>query len=138
MEIKVHNTLPEEAAEIRKAVFMAEQGFKDEFDEYENCSTHFLGYTGGKAVGTSRVHFAPEYGAYKIGRIAVLREYRGRHIGDAMVKAAENWLKANGETKAVILAQVQAAGFYEKLGYLKTDFTCMEEHCPHVLMTKNF
>lgn len=138
MEIKVYGTLPEDAAEIRKTVFMAEQGFRDEFDEHESSSTHFVGFISGKAVGTGRVRFAAEYGAYKIGRIAVLKEYRGRHIGEAMVTAAEDWLKSGGETHAVILAQVQAAGFYEKLGYIKTDKTCMEEHCPHILMTKEF
>ncbi len=137
MEIKVYGSLPPEAAEIRKKVFMAEQGFKNEFDQYESNATHFVGYVDGAAVGTSRVHFAPEFSAFKIGRIAVVKEFRGRHIGEAMVKAAEAWLKDRGESKAVILAQVQAAGFYEKLGYKKTDYTCMEEHCPHILMTKS-
>ena len=32
MEIKVYETLPEDAALIRREVFMEEQGFRDEFD----------------------------------------------------------------------------------------------------------
>ena len=137
MEIRIYDSLPLAAAGIREKVFMEEQGFKDEFDEYENSAKHFLGYIDGEAVGTSRVHFAPEYDNYKIGRIAVLKEYRGRHIGEKMVAAAEEWLKSRGEEKAVILAQEQAVGFYEKLGYIKTDHKTMEEHCPHILMTKS-
>ena len=138
MEIKVFSTLPDDAAEIRKAVFMAEQGFKDEFDEFEENATHFVGYINGAAVGTCRVHFAPEYSAHKIGRIAVVKNMRGQGLGETMVREAEKWLKEKSVSGAVILAQVQAAGFYEKLGYSKTDVTTMEEHCPHILMTKTF
>jgi len=130
--------LPQEAAEIRRAVFMAEQGFRDEFDEHESQSTHFVGYIDGRAVGTCRIHYAAEFESYKIGRIAVIKEMRGRHLGEEMVTAAEEWLKNKGITSAVILAQTRARGFYEKLGYIATDYTCLEEHCPHILMTKTF
>ena len=91
MEIKVFSTLPDDAAEIRKAVFMAEQGFKDEFDEFEENATHFVGYINGAAVGTCRVHFAPEYSAYKIGRIAVVKNMRGQGLPGADPRAFCAW-----------------------------------------------
>ena len=136
MDIRVYDSLPEAAADIRRQVFMDEQGFRDEFDEYEDNSIHFVGYIDGVAVGTCRIHFAPEFSAYKIGRIAVVKSCRGRHIGEKMVQCAEEYLVSKEIRDAVILAQNQAVGFYEKLGYSKTDYTCVEEHCPHVLMTK--
>ena len=34
MDIKVYHTLHKDAVKIRKEVFMEEQGFHDEFDDY--------------------------------------------------------------------------------------------------------
>ena len=138
MEIRIFKTLPQDAAEIRKAVFMEEQGFRDEFDSHEENSVHFVGYIGDKAAGTCRIHYAEEFESFKIGRIAVVREMRGKHLGEEIVKAAEEYLKAEGVKSAVILAQTRAQGFYEKLGYIATDYTCLEENCPHILMKKSF
>ena len=36
MEIKAHEKLPKEAKDIRREVFIDEQGFKNEFDDIEN------------------------------------------------------------------------------------------------------
>ena len=33
-------------------------------------------------------------------------------------------------------AQVQAAGFYKKLGYVQVGDEYLDEHCPHVNMEK--
>lgn len=34
-------------------------------------------------------------------------------------------------------AQLQAKGFYEKLGYLAYGDEYMDEHCPHIMMKKS-
>ena len=33
-------------------------------------------------------------------------------------------------------AQVQAKGFYKKLGYVQDGDEYLDEHCPHILMCK--
>ena len=38
MFIKIYDEIPEEAKTIREAVFIKEQGFKDEFDEIDDVS----------------------------------------------------------------------------------------------------
>ena len=136
MEFKTYDALPEEAIAIREEVFLNEQGFKREFDEFEGESRHFVLYVEGKGAGTARVRYASEFGAFKIGRIAVRKEYRGKHFGEALVSFAEDWIRGQGGKEAAILAQDKAIGFYEKLGYGKTDFTRLKEHCPHTLMKK--
>ena len=137
MEFRMYDALPQEAAEIRKEVFLEEQGFKKEFDEFENESKHFVLYVEGQGAGTARVRLASEFGAFKIGRIALKNEYRGRHFGEALVSFAEEWVKSQGGKETVILAQNKAIGFYEKLCYAKTDITRQKEHCPHTLMKKS-
>ena len=78
MEFKTYDALPAEAIAIREEVFLNEQGFKREFDEFEGESRHFVLCVEGKGAGTARVRYASEFGAFKIGRIAVRKEYRGR------------------------------------------------------------
>ena len=42
--IKIHNSLPKEAAEIRQKVFVEEQKFENEFDDIDKISLHFVLY----------------------------------------------------------------------------------------------
>ena len=42
MNILIYDTLPDEAAEIRRAVFVEEQGFHNEFDEIDKRAKHIV------------------------------------------------------------------------------------------------
>ena len=46
MIIKLYTELPKESYEIRKKVFVEEQGFKNEFDDIDKSSTHLVLYPG--------------------------------------------------------------------------------------------
>ena len=52
-----------------------------------------------------------------LGRVVVLPEYRGRHLGARAVTEAERWIRELGYRKIVIDSRVVAVGFYEKLDY---------------------
>ena len=56
-----------------------------------------------------------------LGRVVVLPEYRGKHLGARVINEAEKWIAELGYTKIFIDARLEATGFYEKLGYSKTD-----------------
>jgi len=56
-------------------------------------------------------------GVAEVGRVVVLPEYRGQHLGQAVVAAAEDWMREQGFKKAVISSRVGLEGFYEKMGY---------------------
>lgn len=136
MDIKVFYQLPEDAANIRVEVFVDEQGFSEEFDSDDKNAIHFVGYIDGKAVAASRVLTLGD-NKYLIGRIAVIKVFRGKGFGSLIVKAAEEHIKSIGGKTILIHSQLQAADFYEKLGYVKTGETDIEEGCPHCMMMKH-
>lgn len=55
MFIKIYDEIPEEAKTIREAVFIKEQGFKDEFDEIDDVAKHVLLFEGDIPVGTCSI-----------------------------------------------------------------------------------
>ena len=89
MEIKLYSTLPSEAVKIRKLVFVEEQGFKNEFDEIDAYASHLVMYKNNIAIATCRLYKKQNASCYVIGRIAVLKEYRGQKIGAELLKKAE-------------------------------------------------
>ncbi len=137
MEFRKYDVLPPEAEKIRTAVFMEEQGFRDEFDDIDARAEHIVMYDGERPVATCRFYRDRGTGDCIVGRIAVIREYRGRNIGTEMLKAVE--AVTARETPGVFLrlhAQVQAKAFYEKQGYSAYGEVDLDEDCPHVWMCK--
>lgn len=53
----------------------------------------------------------------EIGRVVVLPEYRGQHLGRSVVAEAEKWMREKGFEKAVISSRVGVEDFYKKMGY---------------------
>ena len=49
-----YDALPPEAAAIRQAVFVEEQGFQEEFDAIDRHALHLLLFADGQPVGTLR------------------------------------------------------------------------------------
>lgn len=136
MEIKSFDYLPEDARKIRVAVFVEEQGFEVEFDETDEKAVHLVGYEKGKPAAVCRFFYDEPHKSYMIGRIAVVKEMRGKGFGEQMVAEAERLIAAMGGNKVSLSAQVRVSPFYEKLGYEKSGGEYLDEYCPHVLMTK--
>ena len=134
MTIKTYNELPAEAAKIREEVFVREQGFSEEFDTVDNSACHIVLFLDGKAVATCR--YFSDGGSYKVGRIAVLKNYRGRNFGSAVLLEAEKQIAMLGGRSVILHSQLQACGFYEKLGYVPYGEIEPEEGCPHIWMKK--
>ena len=137
MIIKNYDVLPDEAKFIRITVFVEEQGFKEEFDTDDNISTHLVMFDGDKPVATGRFYFDNVRQKYMIGRLAVLKEYRGQGLGGEIVKEAERLIKAKGGTSAFLHSQCRAQKFYEKLGYEAFGVSDFDEDCPHQWMRKS-
>lgn len=124
-----------DARDIRMHVFVEEQGFALEFDETDDIAWHVVLYAENTPIATGRTYPCGE-DTYAIGRIAVERAYRGTGAGRAVVQTLEDMLRAEGVRFAELSAQVQAQGFYEKLGYGAYGSTYLDEHCPHIRMRK--
>ena len=135
MEIKIYDSLPEDARTIRIKVFVEGEGFKEEFDSVDDSATHIVAYNGATPVATCR--FFIKDGSYLLARIAVIREYRGKHIGALLISKAEEEIKKRGGRKTVIHAQTRAKDFYLKQGYIDSGKNDTEEGCPHVWLYKD-
>ena len=130
------NKLDRNIKSIRKVVFVDEQGFQNEFDEIDDSDNvvHMLLCYDDESIGTCRCY--KENGEYKIGRVAVLKEYRGKGLGEELVKQAEKKIYEWGGREVVLSSQVRVQGFYEKLGYVAEGDVYMDEMCPHIKMRK--
>ncbi len=126
----------EDAKAIRHTVFVEEQGFQDEFDEIDPIAHHLVVYSENTPVATGRV-FLGTKGEYIIGRIAVIRPYRGEGFGRIVMENLENQARVLGAQSVTLAAQTQARGFYESLGYEVDGEVFLEEHCPHISMKKS-
>ncbi len=126
--------LPLEAQQIRAAVFMEEQGFVEEFDEWDTQSWHALLYLEGMPVGTARMFWdnAPE--TMRLGRLAFRPEARMGGWGRRLLQCAGEKAAAKGAQRVVLDAQVRVQGFYAACGFEPVGQPFEEEGCPHILM----
>jgi len=123
-----------QAHDIRRQVFIIEQDVPEsvEMDEFDEAAYHILCRVEGEVVGTGRVHFQQTGG--KIGRVAVLGNYRGKGIGTDIVHHLVKHAKENGAAKIYANVQLEAVPFYEKLGFVGGGETFEEGGIEHVRM----
>ena len=94
---------------------------QDEFDEHDgNESKYIVLLDDEYPVATCRF-YELDNSTVLVGRVVVLPEYRGKHLGAKVINEAEKWIAELGYTEIFIDARLEATGFYEKLGYSKTD-----------------
>ena len=127
--------LNEGCAAVRKAVFMEEQGFQQEFDDVDDRAYHVLIQDGERPVATGRL-FTEDGETYLIGRVAVLKEVRRSSLGSEVIKALESKAAEKNADSISLSAQCRVQKFYESLGYHATDDLHDDEGCPHVTMVK--
>lgn len=134
IEIKqiINSAELEKAFAIRRQVFCIEQNVSEEIemDEFDDVATHILAYIDDKPVGTARWRFTEE-GA-KMERFAVLKEYRGKGVGEELVKYTLNKLKDNDFI--YLNAQESVIKFYEKYGFTAVGNRFFEADIPHKRM----
>lgn len=127
----------DEAFKIRELVFVIEQEVDpaEEYDEFEDISTHFLAKLDGKPVGTARWRFTKN--GVKMERFAVLEEARGKGVGQALVAAVlddvNSTPESQGKTK-YLHAQLTAMPLYSKFGFEKVGEMFEECNIQHFKM----
>jgi predicted GNAT family N-acyltransferase len=121
---------------IRQKVFVEEQNvpYEEEFDGTDEACMHLIVYDEGKPVATGRVLW--DDGDFILGRIAVLKECRGKKYGDFLMRLLIRKAFESGGTRQIIHAQIAAKGFYEKLGFAQFGEPYMEVNIPHIDMAR--
>lgn len=121
---------------IRDIVFTQEQGFPAEIDidEYDKVAWHCILYKDGSSVGTARL--IPQENVGKIGRVAILKQYRGLGLGAEIMKAIIKEAEHLDYKSLNLSSQVYAVPFYEKLGFEVLGDVYLEDGEPHINMVK--
>ncbi len=129
-----YTTLPAAARAIRTAVFMEEQGYREEFDDLDERAIHFVAWQGDVPLGTCRLYPSAAPDEWRLGRLAVVRSARGQHIGRELLGAAADYARSRGVKSITLSAQLHAVSFYEQAGYRATGETRLDEGHPHAAM----
>ncbi len=121
-------------SQVRRAVFIDEQGVPEEleWDADDAASLHFLVVDStGQAIGCARL--LPDG---HVGRMAVLPEWRGRGVGQALLAALLDAARARGHDTLRLSAQTHAAAFYARAGFVAVGGEYEEAGIPHVAMQR--
>ena len=125
----------ESAFLIRRKVFVEEQGVAPELElENEETSIHFLALLDNLPCGACRYRKTDK--GYKLERFAVLKEFRGKRVGLAMVAAILDDIPDNAE-KIYLNAQSDVVGLYAKFGFAVEGEEFEEAGIQHFRMVKN-
>jgi predicted GNAT family N-acyltransferase len=137
--IKIDSILSPEyqwALDIRKSVFVIEQNVPQELevDQYETTSEHFLTTLESIPAATGRLRIKDNF--IKFERIATLKTYRGKGVGKQLMEVMLNYAKSNYPgLQPYMHSQLDAVGFYEKLGWVSVGEVFYEANIPHRAMT---
>ncbi len=124
----------DQAMPIRFAVFVEEQNvpLEEEVDQMDPLCVHALALNEqGLVVGTGRL--LPDA---HIGRMSVLRDYRGKGVGSAVLRALIAQAQRAGFAEVVLHAQTHAKDFYVLHGFTQEGELFYEANIPHIKMRR--
>jgi predicted GNAT family N-acyltransferase len=117
---------------IREAVFIREQGVPAEleWDEFDvNCIHVLASDSAANPVGTARLLLDGS-----IGRMAVLREYRGKRVGTALMHFLLREAESRQIQQVTLNAQAHAIEFYKRFGFQVAGEVFLDAGILHVRM----
>ena len=116
-------------AEIRRRVFIEEQSVPEalEWDGLDENAVHVLASdNANRPIGCARL--LPQG---KIGRMAVLPEWRGRGVGRTMLETLIALARTQGLPEVSLSAQTHAIPFYEQAGFQSCSEIYDDAGIPH-------
>lgn len=120
--------------QVRRTVFIEELNVPEEleWDDLDESCQHLLALDSkNKPIGTGRLC---ERG--HIGRMAVIKDWRGKGVGSALLRKLMDIAQQTGNLKLVLNAQTSAAGFYARYGFSAEGDEFMDAGIPHMRMTR--
>jgi predicted GNAT family N-acyltransferase len=121
---------------VREQIFIFEQQVPVdlEWDGLDEAALHLLAHNNaGEAIGCARL-----IGDGSIGRMAVLKCYRGLGIGAALLNVAVTYYQLHGIQPIMLSAQVHAILFYQKAGFEVCSEPYLDAGILHVDMQYRF
>ncbi|MBC2607755.1 GNAT family N-acetyltransferase [Pelagicoccus albus] len=123
----------EQIRSVRFTVFVDEQKVpaEIEMDAWDDKSRHVLALAEGLPVGTGRL--LPDG---HIGRLAVLKEWRGKKVGLALMQRLMQMGQDANMPELILSAQTHAAEFYRRLGFVAMGKPYQEAGIEHIEMRR--
>ena len=119
-------------------MFVQEQGIpaEMEWDEADEACVHAVAYNRmGVPLATGRLlEHVPGMG--RIGRMAVRQPLRSAGAGRRVLEALMQAARERGETEILLHAQISAAPFYERCGFIARGPQFIDAGIPHVEMVR--
>ena len=121
----------EDICSIRYEVFVGEQNVPEELeiDGLDDEAKHVLAYVDGVPIGTGRILIDGH-----IGRVAVLKNYRGHGIGKLIMKELIKWAHDMSLERVWLSSQWHAHSFYLDLGFVCVGDIYKEAGIDHIKM----
>ncbi len=122
-----------EICAIRYNVFVEEQKVPEELeiDGLDDKAKHVLAFVDSVQIGTGRI-----LSDGHIGRVAVLKDYRGLGIGKLIMKDLIKWAQNMNLEKVWLSSQWHAHSFYLDLGFVCVGEIYIEAGIDHIKMFK--
>lgn len=124
---------------IRETVFVKEQNVPAELeaDEFDAEAVHILIFNESGAVATGRYFKDPEdRNVARLGRVAVLKPFRGKGYGKILTAELIKLISASGEFREIkIHSQSAVSSLYAGFGFVVTSSEFYEAGIPHVEMS---
>ena len=120
--------------QVRRTVFIEELNVPEglEWDDLDESCQHLLALDSrNNPIGTGRLC---ERG--HIGRMAVIKDWRGKGVGGALLRKLMELAQQTGNLKLVLNAQTSAASFYARYGFSAEGDEFMDAGIPHLRMTR--
>jgi len=120
-----------EICAIRYNVFIEEQKVPEELeiDGLDDKAKHVLAFVDSVQIGTGRI-----LSDGHIGRVAVLKDYRGLGIGKLIMKDLIKWAQNMNLEKVWLSSQWHAHSFYLDLGFVCVGEIYIEAGIDHIKM----
>ena len=130
-----YESYTEDICAIRNEVFVNEQNVPKELeiDGLDIEAKHVLAFVDGVPIGTGRI-----LSDGHIGRVAVLKDYRGLGIGKLIMKELIKWAQDMSLEKIWLSSQWHAHSFYLDFGFVCVDEIYKEAGIDHIKMFKVF
>ena len=124
---------------VRSEVFVVEQNcVYQDIDNKDPKAIHLYGKIKNKIVAYSRIFNEGDfYKEISFGRALVLKNQRGKGLGNELVQKSIEIIKGNWPNKKVkISAQAHLNNFYKKHGFIEKGKEYLEDGIPHVSMER--
>ena len=125
---------------VRTPVFIEEQAVTPEFewDDADATAVHLLATLKHSNLESQPIACLRIIDYKKIGRMAVLKQYRGNGLGAALLLEAVAVCKSHGSRSVYLSAQMHAISFYQKSGFKQISDEYCDVDIPHVDMRLDF